>query len=384
VQRGQPLLTLYSQELVGAQLQYLAALRAREQLAPAQAADRDYQERLIETPKRRLLYWDVPEDQLRMLEKAGEPLEAVIFRSPAEGVVVQKSATRGMHVEAGETLYKLADTSIVWIEADFSPSDDAHLTKAKRTTVIISSQPTKSVTGRIVQVYPSLAEPSKTVRARIEVSNSKNDLKPGMFVTVEVAVEPSQGLVVPEDAVIDSGRRQTVFVATGNGRFEPRSVTLGLHADDQFIVLSGLSEGEQVVTRATFLLDSESRLQAALESYRDPAGLTTLRERGPLGSLNLVTDPNPARVGENSLQVQMLGADAKPVTDALIDVRLYMAPMPSMNMPAMQAGARLEHVGNGIYRGAGRFSMAGSWDVTISASRHGRGIAEKRMSITVR
>ena len=195
---------------------YLAALRAREQLTPAQAADRSYQERLIETPKTRLLYWDVPEDQLRALESSGEALESVTFRSPTDGVVVEQSVTKGMHVKAGDTLYRFADTSVVWIEADFNPSEAAHLSKAKMARVIVAGQPTGNMTGKIVHLYPSLAERSKSVRARISVSNPNDELKPGMFATVEVSAEPSQGLIVPEDAVIDSGT--TPDSVRGNGR----------------------------------------------------------------------------------------------------------------------------------------------------------------------
>jgi RND family efflux transporter MFP subunit len=383
VHKGQALFTLYSQELMGAQLQYLAALRARAQLTPAQAADREPQERLIETPKARLTYLDFPEDQLRIVEKTGEAIDAVAFRSPATGVVVEKSVAKGMHVEAGKTLYRLADNSRLWLEADFNPNEATSLKSTEQLRVLLGGQPTRSVNGRIVHIFPSLAGPSKSVRARIELANSNNDLKPGMFATVEVTGPPSQGLIVPEDAVIDSGRQQIVFVATGNGRFEPRTVTLGLHRDDRFIVLSGVTEGEQVVTRAAFLIDSESQLQAAIDGYRGSVATGQVTGSVPV-TVRLMTDPNPARAGENKLEVQLLDEQAKPVTDASIDVKLYMAAMPSMNMPAMQAAARLNHAGNGIYRGTGTFSMAGSWDVTLSISRRGHPAFEKQMSILVR
>jgi membrane fusion protein, copper/silver efflux system len=383
VRQGEPLLTLFSQELIGAQLQYLAAWRSREQLTPAQSADREYQERLIETPRRRLLYWDVPEDQLRALERAGEAIEAVTFRSPADGVVIEKVATRGMHVEAGQTLFKLAGTSVVWIDAAFSPSDAAHMRAGKPAEIVVAGQATEKITGKILYIYPSLAESSRTARVRIEAQNRAGRLTPGMFAHVDVAIEPEAGLIVPEDAVLDSGRRKTVFVAAGGGRFEPRDVAVGLHAGDRYIVLSGLNEGEQVVTRATFMLDSESQLMSALQSYSSSSS-TSSNSKIPKATLTLLTKLSQARVGKTELEVQLVGADGAPVTDSSLEARFYMAPMPAMNMPAMTAATSLEHVGRGVYRGTGSFAMAGSWDVTLSASRQGEQLAEKRLSLVVR
>ncbi|HEY1308745.1 MAG TPA: efflux RND transporter periplasmic adaptor subunit [Vicinamibacterales bacterium] len=383
VRRGNALFALYSQELVGAQLQYLAALRAREQLTPAQAADRDYQERLIETPRKRLQYWDFPEDQLRALEKGGQALDAVIFRSPADGMVIEKMATKGMHVQAGQTLYRLADMSFVWIDANVNPADLLHVRAGQKAAVTIAIQPEERISGRVLHVFPAVSESSKSARLRIEVPNKSGQLRPGMFASVDIEVDPEQGLVVPEDAVIDSGRRHTVFVATGNGRFEPRDVDVGLHADNRYLVRSGLTEGEEVVTRSTFMLDSESQLSAALHDYSSTSGPKVVSSNEPQAALSFLTDPSAARIGKNQLEVQLLGADRAPLTDAVITVQFYMAPMPSMNMPAMRADSRLEHVGAGVYRGTGTFSMAGPWDVTVVASRNGTQIAEKRLSVVV-
>jgi hypothetical protein len=206
-----------------------------------------------------------------------------------------------------------------------------------------------------------------------------------MFATVDVPAASSHGLVIPEDAVIDSGKRQTVFISTGDGHFEPRTVVLGLHADDnRVVVLSGLKAGERVVTRATFLLDSESQLRAALDSYGGAPRSHSSNASAAQASINLWTDPDPPRVGPNDLRVQLLDAHHAPVTDASIDVRFYMAAMPSMNMPAMRTAARLEHAGEGIYRGGSTLPMAGPWEVTVAASRDGHPIAEKTVSLLVR
>jgi Cu(I)/Ag(I) efflux system membrane fusion protein len=298
-------------------------------------------------------------------------------------VVIEKAATKGMHVEAGQSLFKLADMSLLWIDAAFTPSDAAHLKTGQRVDVTFDAQSTEKVAGRILYLYPSVAESSRTARVRIEVPNRSGRLTPGMFADVAVAIEPEAGLIVPEDAVLDSGRRQTVFVAAGDGRFEPRDVTVGLHTSNQYIVLSGLKEGEQVVTRATFMLDSESQLVSALQNY----GALTSTPGSPTSaqsSLTFATKPDPPRAGKTQLEVHLVGADRSPVTDASLEVRFYMAPMPSMNMPAMTAATRLEHVGQGVYRGTGTFAMAGPWDVTVLATRQGSPVAERRLSLVVR
>jgi RND family efflux transporter MFP subunit len=384
VVKGQPLFTLFSQELVGAQLQYLAALRSRQGLTAAQASDRDYQEKLIETPRRRLLYWDVPLDQIDALEKAGEALEAVTFRSPANGTVIEKMVAKGMHVESGATLYRLADTSVMWIDGRFSVTDGAKISRGQQATIAFGRQPAERFAGSIVHVYPALVEPSKATRVRIELPNRAGLLKAGMFATIDVTLAPENGLIVPDDAIIDSGQQRTVFVATGQGRFEPRTVRVGLRDRNQAIVLSGVNEGEKVVTRAAFLLDSESQLRAAFANYADVASPKRPSTMASEPTINLTTAPDPAHVGTNRVRVELRDAQQRPITDASVTVRFSMPAMPSMNMPAMHADARLQHQADGAYIGTSSLSMAGSWEVTVSAQRDGRMIAEKELAILVR
>jgi Cu(I)/Ag(I) efflux system membrane fusion protein len=273
--------------------------------------------------------------------------------------------------------------SVVWIDAAFSPADVTHLKIGQGVDVTFAAQPNEKVAGKVLYLYPSVTESSRTARVRIEVPNRTGGLTPGMFADVDVAGEPEKGLIVPEDAVLDSGRQKAVFVAVGNGRFEPRDVTVGLHTNNQYIVLSGLNEGERVVTRAAFMLDSESRLVSALENY-DARTPSTSSPTISQTSLTFLTSPDPPRAGKTQLEVRLVGADRSPVTDASLEVRFYMAPMPSMNMPAMNAATHLDHVGDGVYRGTGTFAMAGPWDVTVLAARQGSQIAEKRLSLVVR
>jgi membrane fusion protein, copper/silver efflux system len=384
VVKGEPLFSLYSQELQGAQLQYLAAVRSLEQLTPAQLADRDYQERLIQTPRQRLLNWDVPADQLGLLQKSGAALEAVVFRAPADGVVIEQAVIKGMHVAAGQTLYKMADTSSLWVEADFSAADAGQLRDGEPATVSVDSMPEGLLTGRILNQYPTLSAQTSTAKVRIAVPNAHGRLRPGMLVAVEVMTEPRAGLLVPTDAVIDSGRRQTVFVAEGNGYFQPRSVVIGARGEDRSLVVSGLKEGEQVVTRAAFFVDSESQLRPALDSYGGQLGRPGPSTVSSRMTLRFGTDANSPRAAKTAVHVQLLDATGAPVTDATVHVRFTMPPMPAMNMPAMQANTRLAHSDGGVYRGTIALPMAGRWEATVSAYRGGVQAATQQTSIVAR
>jgi Cu(I)/Ag(I) efflux system membrane fusion protein len=383
VRKGDALFTLTSQELTGAQLQYLAALRSLQQLSPAQLADREYQERLIETPRQRLLFWDVPLDQLRALQEKGAALDAITFRAPSDGLIVEQSVVKGMRVETGETLYKIANTSMVWIEADFNSSEVDHVPEHASATIIVDASGDR-LTGRILNQFPGVSPQTRTTKVRLEVPNPQSRLKPGMFATVEVRTEPVTGLVIPEDALLDSGSRQTVFVAKGDGYFEPRGVVAAMHANSRVLIISGLQEGEQVVARGAFLVDSESQLRTALQQYEEsPAGPTTSAP-APRMTVQFGNGSEEPRATDTSVRVDLHDANGTAVTDATLDVQFYMAPMPSMNMAAMTSHLRLTHVGGGTYQGSGSLSMAGRWDVTIAATRGGVRFATQRTSLVAR
>ena len=178
--------------------------------------------------------------------------------------------------------------------------------------------------------------------------------------------------------MVNAGLHQIVFVARGGGYFEPRPVTLGARTGDHVLIETGLRENEEIVTRAAFFLDSESQMRAALQDYEsmpsaDVAGL----------DFSLQITPDPPRVGENVIQVRLSDSTGRPVTDADVQVRLSMPPMPSMNMPAMRSDTRLAHSRDGIYRGFTSISMAGRWDLAITAERQGRRIAGKYSTLLV-
>ncbi len=266
VRRGQPLLSIYSPELVATQQEYLLAQRARAALAGSavrSAAQGSLD--LYDAARQRLLLWDVRPADIDRLEKTGRVRRTLDVYSDIRGYVVQKMAVQGMRVSPADTLYDVADLSHLWVLADVYEHDFAALAMGARGRVTVAALPEQEWTGRITYIAPTVEEKTRTVKVRLEIDNRGGELKPDMFADVFLQVDRGEGLVVPDDAVIDAGDRQLVFIDRGEGRFEPREVKLGVKTNGGGIqVLSGVAEGERVVTSANFLLDSESSLKAAL------------------------------------------------------------------------------------------------------------------------
>lgn len=265
VQNHQPMFTIYSPELVATQEEYLLALRAKRSLQ-----DNPFQDvasgsaSLLESARRRLLLWEVSEAQIAELERTGKPVMDVAIASHSDGFVIEKKALEGMRVEAGDELYVIADLSDVWVYADIFEYELAPVRVGQEATVTLTAYPGEAFSGKVVYIYPYVEAQTRTARVRVELPNPGWRLKPGMFASVEIRTERGEGLVVPGSAVLDSGERKVVFVDRGEGRFEPREVKLGGRAGEDFEVLQGLSEGERVITSASFLIDSESQIKAAL------------------------------------------------------------------------------------------------------------------------
>jgi hypothetical protein len=286
---------------------------------------------------------------------------------------------------AGESLYKVADVSTVWIEADVYEVDAPSIRVGSRAEVTLDSQPGSHLSGRAVYIYPYADEKTRTVKVRFQFANRDGRLKPGMLATLDLSVSLAPGLSIPSDALLDSGTRQMVFLAQGDGYFEPRDVKAGQRVDGRVQILDGLKEGDEVVSGAAFFVDSESQLRAAIQGYQAPpqesASPGTTRESLDIQFRSI---PDPPRSGENVFEVTLKDAAGRPVTDADVMVLFYMAPMPSMNMPAMRSDARILHVGGGIYRGQGHVSMGGRWDVTVVATRGGTRVAAKSFAIVAK
>jgi RND family efflux transporter MFP subunit len=266
VRKGQPLLAIYSPELVAAQKEYLVARGAQTRLGDSSVPGvaRGGAE-LAEASRQRLRSFDVGPEEVAALEKTGTPRRTVTLRSPVSGVVVEKTAVEGMKVSPTDRLYEIADLSRVWILAEVYEKDLGAVRVGLPARVTLATQPGGEWRGTVTFVSPTVKRDTRTVEARIEVDNVGGVLKPDMFVDVSLEGAPSAAaLTVPESAVIPTGERTLVFVDKGDGHYEPREVALGARVAGGYEVRRGLAAGERVVVSANFLLDSESSLRAAI------------------------------------------------------------------------------------------------------------------------
>lgn len=385
VRRGQPLLDIYSPELMATQNEYLLALATRETMQQSTIPDARVQaDRLVDSARRRLTLWDLPADMLQRLEQTRKADANVTFRSPVSGFVIDKPVVEGMRAMAGQTLYKIADLSTVWVEADVFESDAPFIKVGASAAVTLDAWPGESRRGRSVYIYPFVEEKTRTLKVRFSFANPDLRLKPGMYANVEISSSLGNGLTVPSDAVLDAGRGQIVFVAEGDGYFQPRPVSVGQRIDGRVQILTGLNDGDEVATGAAFFLDSESQLRAAAGGWEHQASPAAPDPQTSGVSVTFDTDPKPPRTGDNTYDVRVTDGGGKPIADAQVRVTLYMPPMPSMNMPAMTSDATLTHVADGLYRGKGTMSMAGRWDATVTVTRDGRRLATKQTTVVAR
>ncbi len=385
IEAGQPLFTLYSPELLTTQQEYLLALESRAQLRDSQIADaRVYADRLVGAARQRLTLWDLPLDEIEALEERREPRRTMPFRAPVGGFVIEKRVVRGQHVSAGMSLYTIADLSAVWVEADLYEQELPLVREGALATITVDAYPEERFRGRVIYIYPYVEEQTRTVRVRFGLPNPRGRLKPGMYANVALDAALGDGIAVPMNALLDSGADQYVFVSQGDGYFEPRSVVVGRRLGETIQILDGLDGGEIVATSATFFIDSESQLRAALQGFEPVARAGeggAARERL---DITFRSDPDPPRSGNNTLEVAVTDPEGQPLTDAEVSVVFYMAPMPTMNMPAMQTDATLTHQGGGVYRGVGEVMMAGRWDVSVLVSRGGQRLDSRTLTVVAR
>ncbi len=267
VRRGQPLLEIYSPELVTTQQEYLLALKNQKLIRETQFAGiRDGAASLVRSSRERLLYWDIPESQIKKLEESKQVRKNITLDSPASGIITHKKVIEGQHVKEGMTLYQISDLSTVWVYASIYENELPWIQVGLKVEFELSYLPGEKLEGRVEYIYPYLDEKSRDIRVRMEFPNPGLKLKPGMYGNVIIKTHPIRdALVVPSEAIIRSGKRNIVFIARGEGRFEPREVTIGEESDNGKIrIVNGLFGSENVVISAQFLLDSESRLQEAI------------------------------------------------------------------------------------------------------------------------
>ena len=272
VRKGEVLAHVYGPELLATQQEVLLALRAVRALGPeADPSAREGAERLLEAARQRLRLWEMADADIAFLEARGEPLRSVPIYAPSSGYVTARTAFQGMRVMPADTLFDLVDLSSVWVLADVYESELPRVKVGQTGRMTLAYRPGRSWAGKVTYVYPSLDEKTRTAKVRLEFANPLEELKPEMFADVVLESAPRTALKVPDDAVLDSGTRKVVFVAKGEGVLEPREVTVGEQGGGAWEILSGLTEGEEIALGASFLVDSESRLAAALAGMRDGA-----------------------------------------------------------------------------------------------------------------
>jgi Cu(I)/Ag(I) efflux system membrane fusion protein len=265
VRKGEPLLTIYSPELVSTQEEYLLALKAKQDWSRSPFPEVSGGGNLLaESARRRLKLWDISDAQIDKLEKSREPTKTLTLYSPFTGYVLEKMVNKGRFVDAGMALYKIADLSVVWLIADIYEYELPAIRLGQQAAIQMSYYPGETFTGKAIYIFPYLDPQTRTVKVRYEFANPHGKLKPEMFTNVEINIRAGEKLAVPEGAIIDTGIRKLVIVDKGSGYFEPREVRLGIKAGDFFEVMEGLKDGERVVTSANFLIDSESKLKEAV------------------------------------------------------------------------------------------------------------------------
>ena len=272
VRKGQPLLEIYSPDLLAAQQEYLLAFDSSKRLATSPFPEvADGGKRLLEAAKARLRNWDITEAQIDQLEQTRQVRKTMTLHSPYAGIVTMKKALQGMRVMAGEELLQIANLSRVWVNAEIY-EQDLPWVKVGQSARVELPYAAKVLEGKVDYIYPYLAGETRTARARIVFDNPGLELKPDMYANVQIATESIKGtLTVPADAVLRSGQGSVVFVARGDGKFDPRQVETGASGDDGYVqIRSGLNVGDKVVTSAQFMLDSESKLREAIQKMTEP------------------------------------------------------------------------------------------------------------------
>jgi RND family efflux transporter MFP subunit len=386
VRKGEPLFTIYSPDLVATQQEYLLA-RQNQKTLGASTVDgvASGAETLSAAAEQRLEQWEVPQSEIAKLKETGKPVTDLTINSPVEGYITERNALPNMYAEPSTKLYTVADLSRVWVYAQVFQDDIGRIRPGDMAQITVDSYPGRTVSGQIEEILPQVDMATRTVRVRLGMANPGLKLKPGMFVNVDLKASLGRQLVIPASAVFQSGTRQLVFLNQGNGSLEPKEVAIGPHVGDDFVVLKGLNAHESIVTSASFLIDSESQLQAAASSFVPPApgaGGSSSTANAPAAAqanIDFTTDPNPPQKGSNVFRGKLTGANGKPVIGADVTVTFYMADMPAMGMSAMNTNTKLLDKGNGVYEGSGSLGSGGTYQVTICAQKNGQVIATKQL-----
>jgi Cu(I)/Ag(I) efflux system membrane fusion protein/cobalt-zinc-cadmium efflux system membrane fusion protein len=386
VRVGQPLLTIYSPDLVTTENEYLLAKQNRDLLAhstvPGVASGSIS---LLSSALERLKQWQIPEREIADLEETGKVKRELEVDSPASGLIVERNALPNMYVQPGTKLYSVADLSSVWVYAQLFQNDIGRVAVGNPAEITVDSYPGRTFSGRVSFIWPQLDKDTRTAKVRLEIPNSGMKLSLGMFVNIRLDLPLGRQLVIPTSAVFHTGEKQIAFIDKGDGHFEPREIEAGARAGDDVVVAKGVKAGERIVTSGNFLIDSESQLQAALGSFAPPPiGVGAAAASNPQGQITLDFSSSPAtpHPGNNTFRVKLAGPDSTAIAGAQVTVTFFMPAMPAMGMAAMRNVTTLSDKGGGVYEGTGQIQMGGTWQVTVIATKNGQTIAQRQISVT--
>jgi Cu(I)/Ag(I) efflux system membrane fusion protein len=260
VRKGEPLLALYAPELLSAQEEYLSA----KQLGDSS---------LVGAARRRLTLWNIPEDQIELLDRTGQAQRTLLLRAPISGEIAEKRVTDGQAVQAGDNLFLIANRSVLWVDLAVFETDARMVQVGVPVEFTVDALPGRTYQGRVTFIRPGVDTTTRTLTARIEIPNRDGRLRPGMYVTARLAPVAARRLALPLTAVLPTGTRELVFVNRGDGAFVPRDVKTGVRSDSLVEIVDGLKPGDEVVASATYLLDSESNLAAAMQGLMLQMGM---------------------------------------------------------------------------------------------------------------
>ena len=392
VRRGQPVADVYSPEVATALADYRLSQETRNQLRQSDdPSARTQADALVNASQRKLQLWGINEKQIDAPESTGVP--HITLYASATGSVVERKVTQGQYVNAGDTLFTVADLSTVWIKADVYEDQLTQIRRGQEVAITTDALPNRTLHGHVDFIEPNVSPQTRTAPVHIHVANPGMRLLPGMFVnatfTSRAAVE---SIVIPRSAVLDTGTRKLVYVAKPGGVFEAREVALGTPSDDLYPVTSGLARGDKVVLAGNFLIDSQAHLSSGMSGLYGGSKEFSANESVPTSGtaapaqakLDLQSNNSTLKTSEdNTFTATLTGPDGKPIPDAQIKVSIVMPAMPSMNMPEMRSSVDLAwNAARHAYIGKGRPGMAGSWNITAEATKNGAVIATFRTRLS--
>jgi hypothetical protein len=389
VENGQRLFTIYSPDLVSAENEYLIALNSENQLKGSDIEGvAGGAQSLVGSAVQRLKLFGVSPREIARLQRERTVRDAVEIDSPLTGYVVERNALPNMYAQPDTKLYAISSLTSVWVYAAVFQNQIGRIKVGDPASVTVDAYPGKTFEGRVDSIWEAIDPMTRTAKVRCSLSNSESLLKLGMYVAVALKPRLGRGLVIPDTAVFRTGEHNIVFIDRGDGYLTPTEVELGAHVGHSFSVLKGLQDGQQIVSSANFLIDSESQLQAAAGSFvPPPPGVSAAAGQPQIATLKntitISTEPSPLARGKNKLRLTLKDDAGQPVSGAQLAVTFYMAAMPAMGMAALRAQASATDQGNGIYLGNIDLQSGGTWQMTIVATKGGQTIATQQSDVPV-